>query len=61
MEKDSTNYGILVAPEQWYPVTYTIDQSGKKHIGATILKGKDLTENQIKELLSKVDVNQLMQ
>jgi len=49
--EDKINYGTLVDPEKEYPVTYTIAQDGTKTIQNTFLKGKDLTENQIKELV----------
>jgi hypothetical protein len=51
MEK--INYGIMVDAETKYPVTYTIKQDGTKVIKDTFLLGKDLTENQIKELMDK--------
>lgn len=51
MEK--INYGIMVDAETKYPVTYTIKQNGKKVIENTFLLGKDLTQNQIKELVDK--------
>ena len=44
------NYAILVDPEKEYPVSYIIKQNGEKQFIPTVLKGKDLTENQIKEL-----------
>jgi len=46
-------YGILVDAEKKYPVTYTIKQDGTKVIEDTFLLGKDMTENQIKELYDK--------
>lgn len=46
------NYGALIDPEKLYPVTYTITQGGKKIFKKGELKGSDLTENQIKELLN---------
>lgn len=48
---ENINYGILVDPEKMYPVTYTIKQDGTKVYGNTFLKGSDLTEPQIKELI----------
>jgi len=47
------NYGCMVDPETKYPVTYTIKQDGTKVFENTFLLGKDLTENQIKELYNK--------
>jgi len=44
------SYGSMVDPEAKYPVTYTIKQDGTKVIENTFLLGKDMTENQIKEL-----------
>lgn len=43
----------FVNPNQEYPVTYTIKQDGTKVYEPTILRGEDLTENQIAELFSK--------
>lgn len=50
---EKINYGTLVDADKKYPVTYTIKQDGTKVIENTFLLGKDLTENQIKELVSK--------
>jgi hypothetical protein len=47
----NVNYGTLIDPDKFYPVTYTINQSGKKIYKKGKLKGSDLTENQVKELL----------
>ena len=47
------NYASMVDADTKYPVTYTIKQDGTKVIENTFLLGKDLTENQIKELLNK--------
>lgn len=58
-DNDKTNPALLIDPEQMYPVSYTIDQSGKKHHENTFLKGGDLTENQIKEIIDKVDLKLL--
>jgi hypothetical protein len=44
------NFALLVEENSHYPVTYTIKQNGEKVIENTMLKGGDLTENQIKEL-----------
>ena len=44
------NYAIMVDENSHYPVSYTIKQSGEKVIENTMLKGGDMTENQIKEL-----------
>lgn len=44
------NWALLVDPEKEYPVSYTIKQDGTKVNKPAILLGKDLTENQIKEL-----------
>jgi hypothetical protein len=44
------NYAILVDKNIYYPVCYTIKQNGTKVLENTVLKGCDLTENQIKEL-----------
>ena len=40
----------FVMPNKKYPVTYIIDEHGNKINRLTRLKGKELTENQIKEL-----------
>lgn len=40
----------LIDPEKMYDVTYTIKQDGTKVFENTKLLGKDLTENQIKEV-----------
>lgn len=45
------NYGTLIDHDKLYPVTYTVTQSGKKIYKKGKLKGYDLTENQVKELL----------
>jgi len=50
MKKEKINYAIMVDAELKYPVTYTIKQDGTKVIENTFLLGKDMTENQIKEL-----------
>lgn len=51
--KLNPNYGTLIDPDKYYPVTYTIPQSGKKIFKKGKLKGSDLTENQIIEILNK--------
>ncbi len=54
MNKDEVREAVNnVNPEKEYPVSYTIDHSGKKHEGAASVKGKDLTENQIVEASRK--------
>lgn len=45
------NYAIMVEENSHYPVSYTIKQDGTKVIENTMLKGGDMTENQIKELV----------
>lgn len=50
MKKEKINYGVMVNANKKYPVTYTIKQDGTKVYENTFLLGKDLTENQIKEL-----------
>lgn len=40
----------MVDENSHYPVSYTIRQNGNKVIENTMLKGGDMTENQIKEL-----------
>jgi hypothetical protein len=44
------NYAIMVEENSHYPVSYMIKQNGEKVIENTMLKGGDMTENQIKEL-----------
>lgn len=44
------NYAIIVEENSHYPVNYTIKKNGEKVIENTMLKGGDMTENQIKEL-----------
>lgn len=44
------NYALLVEENSHYPVTYTIKQNGEKVKENTMLKGGEMTENQIKEL-----------
>lgn len=44
------NYAIMVEENSHYPVSYTINQDGTKVFEKTMLKGGDMTENQIKEL-----------
>lgn len=39
-----------IEPQKIYPVTYTVNQKGEKEYGSKLLKGEDLTENQIYEL-----------
>lgn len=46
------NYGTLIDPNKLYPITYTITQNGKKVYKRGKLRGCDLTENQVKELLN---------
>jgi hypothetical protein len=41
------NYAIMVDENSHYPVSYTIKQNGEKVIENTMLKGGDMTENQI--------------
>lgn len=43
----------MVDADTKYPVTYTVKQDGTKIIEDTFLLGKDLTENQIQELIDK--------
>jgi len=52
MSKQKLNYGTLVDPEKYYPVTYSITQDGKKIFKKGKLKGCDLTEKQAHELLA---------
>lgn len=47
-KEDKINYGTMVDPERLYPVTYTVSQDRIKEYKLTFLKGKDMTENQIK-------------
>lgn len=57
---DKTNPALLIDPEQYYEVDYTIDQSGKRHEGMQMVKGSDLTEPQIKAIIDKVKLNNLL-
>ena len=43
----------FVDPNKEYPVTYTINHDGTRVNEHAILKGEDLTENQIAQLFSK--------
>lgn len=43
----------FVDPSKEYPVSYTIDGYGNRINEPKILKGEDLTQNQIAELFSK--------
>jgi hypothetical protein len=43
----------FVNPDNYYPVNYTIKQDGTRVKEPTMLKGEDLTENQIAELFAK--------
>lgn len=43
----------FVDEKKEYPVSYTIDNNGKRVNTPTMLKGEDLTQNQIAELFSK--------
>lgn len=55
MKEHKINYGKLIDPEKWYPVSYTIKQDGTKvRVNANIL-GSHLTENQIKEIIDRSD------
>jgi hypothetical protein len=47
------NYAILVEEKKIYPVRYTIKHDGTKVNKNTFLQGRDMTENQIKELYFK--------
>ncbi|MFA7287663.1 MAG: hypothetical protein WC055_02185 [Melioribacteraceae bacterium] len=51
MKKENLNYATLVSPDKKYPVTYTIKHDGTKVYENTWILGKDLTENQIKQLI----------
>lgn len=51
--KERINYALLVDPEETYPVSYVIKQNGEKQLCPASLLGKDLTENQIKELVER--------
>lgn len=53
MTTKDINLALLVDADVLYPVTYTIKQDGTKVIENTWLKGGDLTENQIRELVQK--------
>lgn len=57
---DKTNPALLIDPEQYYEVDYTIDQSGKRHEGKQMVKGSDLTEPQIKTIIENVDLLSLI-
>lgn len=57
MQKKHVNYAKMIDADKKYPVTYTIKQDGTKVIENTYLLGKDLTENQIKELVEKGIIN----
>ena len=46
------NYAILVDPNVYYQVTYTIKQHGERIYGDFHLLGADLTEKQIKKIVS---------
>jgi len=54
------NPALLIDPEQLYEVTYSIDQSGKRHLGKQFLKGADLTEKQIYEIINRVDLSDIL-
>ena len=43
----------FVYPKKEYPVTYTIKHDGTRVNEPAMLKGEDLTENQIAQLFSK--------
>jgi hypothetical protein len=58
--EDKTNPALLIDPNQMYEVDYTIDQSGRKHIKSQFIKGSDLTEPQIKTIIEKVNLNDLL-
>lgn len=49
---ETKNYGTLIDPEKYYPVSYIIDSKGNKVIMDTQIFGRDMTENQIKEYMS---------
>lgn len=57
---DKTNPSLLIDPDQLYEVDYTIDQAGKRHTGKQLVKGSDLTENQIKQIIDRVDLRALL-
>ena len=57
---DKTNPALLIDADQYYEVSYTIDQSGKKHLGKQFIKGGDLTEKQIIEIINRVSLADLI-
>jgi hypothetical protein len=57
---DKTNPALLIDPNQLYQVKYTIDQSGKKHKGDTFLKGEDLTEKQIIDIIDRIEITDVL-
>lgn len=46
-EKLKRELVLLIEPEIYYPVDYTIKYDGTKVYEKTYLKGKDLTQNQV--------------
>jgi hypothetical protein len=60
MSDDKTNYGILIDPEHWYVVPYHFNSKGERIDSEEILQGKDLTENQIKAMINRVDLDELV-
>lgn len=51
MKETFKNYAILINPNKQYLVDYVILQDGTKVFKPTMLKGSDLTEKQIIDLL----------
>lgn len=50
----STAYLVkFVDPTKEYPVSYTMDNHGNKKYKPAMIKGEDLTQNQIAELFSR--------
>jgi hypothetical protein len=45
------NYGSLINPDKYYPVKYTITQKGDRVFKNQKIKGQDMTEPQIIDLL----------
>jgi len=51
-KKQRLNYGTLINPDRYYPVSYVIKQDGTRIIKkGLILKGSELTEKQAQQAL----------
>jgi len=55
-EVESSYLNRFINADKLYPVDYTIKQNGEKIFKPSLIKGSDLTQNQIVELFLEMNI-----